>query len=228
MSPFGGLIKIQGELGGPQKGARKFVHFTCAPYITSRGPRRPSEGGSKIRAFHIAPHEPLWRAPKNSRGARWPSEGGSKIRAFHIAPHEPLWRAPKNSRGARRPSEGGSKIRAFHMSPLCALKGRKEALRRGLENSCISHEPPMCPQGVLGGPQKEARKFVHFICAPYVPSRGPRRPSEGGSKIRAFHIAPHEPLWRAPKNSRGARRPSEGGSKIRAFHMSPLCALKGS
>src|SRR6266550_1219459 len=113
----------QGVLGGPQKGARKFVHFTCAPYVPSRGPRRPSEGGSKIRAFHIALHEPLWRAPKNSRGARRPSEGGSKIRAFHIAPHEPLWRAPKNSIGARTPSEGGSKIRAFHMSPLCALKG---------------------------------------------------------------------------------------------------------
>src|SRR6266700_3887420 len=131
MSPFGGLLKIQGALGGPQKGARKFVHFTCAPYVPSRGPRRPSEGGSKIRAFHITAHEPLWRSPKNSMGA---------------------W----------RPSEGGSKIRAFHMSPLCALKGRLEALRRGLENSCISHEPLMCPQGVLGGPQKGARKFVHF------------------------------------------------------------------
>src|SRR6266699_3731039 len=123
MSPFGGLLKIQGALRGRQKWARNYVQFTCPSYVPSRGPRRPSERGSKIRAFHIAPHEPLWRAPKNSRGPRRPSEGGSKIRAFHIAPHEPLWRAPKNSRGARRPSEGGSKIRAFHIAPHEPLKG---------------------------------------------------------------------------------------------------------
>src|SRR6266699_2522581 len=130
--------------------------------MPSRGPRRPSEGGSKIRAFHIAPHEPLWRVTKNSRGARRPSEGVSKLRAFHLAPLDSLWSVRKNSRGARRPSEGGSKIRAFHMSPLCALKGSQEALRRGLENSCISHEPPMCPQVVLGGPQKGSLKLLHF------------------------------------------------------------------